>query len=1132
MRSGKYLWAAAVSAAVVVGLTLLLGPWPTRPESGSQLTNDRWVELRLSDSAYRSCRPVDSNIQHWMAPRWTQRSVDGFDCERATGAELSSVPPTNRDFVSWSVEARNELSDRHRSALQELVGSRDSGPKTYDAIKMLELEATITPERAWVHSDLAAAYAIRAGRQNRSSDLARAHGAAVRATELDGSLPAARFNRALIEERLQLRPEASQSWRRYLELDSSSPWAGEARSHLARLDATVRDEEAGQPSCHELGRMATPPASDSIRRRVREAIGPVYDCVLSTLLWDWVVAGEEGRAEDSRRALQQAHHLAEVVRSVHADSFLSEVVGAIRQAEAEEDEERLGLLRSGHRSYVQARVPEQAGVEESGRSLEESARSHLQDARSTLRWRVEIQLAWDRFAREQLTQDSLQWIGSQPEVALHRTLWLRFLALRANYRFFQNDLLGSLADFDDAIEVAGELRDSGFLRYLLPRRAGVYRVMGLPDRAWEDLAVLLGEETTSILENRVYLLGEAAIVARELDQLYLATMLQDKAIQVLESAETPSLVWLSIAHRVRLELCTGSELAGEGPATSPELRCSAADRQRYLQQARRATEQVSGESERQGLEARLFEVSGRDAVHRGDPRAAVADFTKALGRLPTGEFHSLVADLLVGRAGALLLIDEPESRARAVEDLRHSLEILKREEAASLSRHQVGLDSEFWSSYLARFQRAYDILIGLLVAEGSSESVAEAFSYSEDSRAYEPRFLLLQASGRPGEARPDPPDPQSILARIPLDTAVVEYEILEDSLVIWVLTREDLWHEVRDVSRAEVSSWAEQLHAALRARYWEGIPIALLRPSEELLQPVLGILDSHEIGPERLVFVPDGPIHALPFAALVDEQGNHIVESFTLSTAPSAQIFLDAIERDLDLSKPEEPSVLVVADPAFDANSPLAREFLPLPGAREEAQSIEALYRSRGARTQSLVGPDATVSRLLALGLGADVVHIAAHAVASPRFGDRSYLLLSPSVDRQGEVMASELVGGSFQQTRLVILSACETAGGRRPIGPIGVSALVRPFLGSGVPAVVGSLWNVGDQETKPLMVSFHRRLCLGDDAAKALQEAQLEFLEQEGELSNPGVWAGFQVVGYSSSPFQRQPSNSERCYP
>ena len=58
-----------------------------------------------------------------------------------------------------------------------------------------------------------------------------------RALQLNPSLPEALFNRALMYQRLRLPPQAKDAWRKYLEIDSTSPWAKEADRNLKDLEA-------------------------------------------------------------------------------------------------------------------------------------------------------------------------------------------------------------------------------------------------------------------------------------------------------------------------------------------------------------------------------------------------------------------------------------------------------------------------------------------------------------------------------------------------------------------------------------------------------------------------------------------------------------------------------------------------------------------------------------------------------------------------------------------------------------------------------------------------------------------------------------------------------------------------------
>jgi CHAT domain-containing protein len=83
------------------------------------------------------------------------------------------------------------------------------------------------------------------------------------------------------------------------------------------------------------------------------------------------------------------------------------------------------------------------------------------------------------------------------------------------------------------------------------------------------------------------------------------------------------------------------------------------------------------------------------------------------------------------------------------------------------------------------------------------------------------------------------------------------------------------------------------------------------------------------------------------------------------------------------------------------------------------------------------------------------------------------------------------------------------------------VAPLVRPLIAAGVPAVIGSLWDVNDATAEALLVSFHRHYGQGLDAAAAMQAAQVEMIRNTKNtgFQRPMAWAPFQVIGYSASP-------------
>ncbi|MCA1556110.1 MAG: CHAT domain-containing protein, partial [Acidobacteria bacterium] len=136
----------------------------------------------------------------------------------------------------------------------------------------------------------------------------------------------------------------------------------------------------------------------------------------------------------------------------------------------------------------------------------------------------------------------------------------------------------------------------------------------------------------------------------------------------------------------------------------------------------------------------------------------------------------------------------------------------------------------------------------------------------------------------------------------------------------------------------------------------------------------------------------------------------------------------------------------------------------------------------------------------------------------------RSGLALEGANSRQsangedGILTALEAAGLDLWGTKLVVLSACETGVGEIKSGE-GVYGLRRALVLAGSESQVMSLWQVADDATRDLMVSYYKRLLAGEGRTEALRQVQLEMLRgnsrdagapQLGLVLKTGGAAGF----------------------
>jgi CHAT domain-containing protein len=279
--------------------------------------------------------------------------------------------------------------------------------------------------------------------------------------------------------------------------------------------------------------------------------------------------------------------------------------------------------------------------------------------------------------------------------------------------------------------------------------------------------------------------------------------------------------------------------------------------------------------------------------------------------------------------------------------------------------------------------------------------------------------------------------------------------------------------------------------AALETALADGLPVV----GTSLIGPVAARL--RELGASGVVLLPTGllgllPLHAAPYP--VAGETRCLLDEFDVSHTPGALVLRAA--RAALAAREAGPAVLVgVGNPQPHPQ--------PLAFARAELEEV-ARFFPEGAR-HPLYETAATEAALVGLLPQATHVHLACHG----RFDadtplDSCLELARPDPplpgDDEGRVRLEEILAGDwFGHTRLVVLSACQTAitdARRLPDEAIGLPA---GLLQAGVPGVIGTLWSVDDLSTTLLMTQFYAYHRQGDPAtgegplspAAALRRAQ-----------------------------------------
>jgi CHAT domain-containing protein len=282
-----------------------------------------------------------------------------------------------------------------------------------------------------------------------------------------------------------------------------------------------------------------------------------------------------------------------------------------------------------------------------------------------------------------------------------------------------------------------------------------------------------------------------------------------------------------------------------------------------------------------------------------------------------------------------------------------------------------------------------------------------------------------------------------------------------------------------------------------------------------MIEPIADLLPSNP--EQKVVFIPQGDLFLIPFPALINESGEHLIQQHTILTAPSIQV-LDLTRRQATASADNASAnltqLLAVGNPVmpevWNPEKATVTQLSSLMGAEREARAVADFFN-----TEALLGAEATEQVVKQQIGNARIVHLATHGLLEYGTPEESgvrdvpgAIALTPTQDEDGLLTSAEILELDLQAD-LVVLSACDT--GLGTITGDGVIGLSRSLIAAGAPSVIVSLWSIPDAPTADLMTEFYRQRQQGKDKAQALRQAMLITMESH---PNPVDWAAFTLIG------------------
>jgi len=488
------------------------------------------------------------------------------------------------------------------------------------------------------------------------------------------------------------------------------------------------------------------------------------------------------------------------------------------------------------------------------------------------------------------------------------------------------------------------------------------------------------------------------------------------------------------------------------------------------------------------IEASFF--SSSDPRRSKQAAARAEDATARANNPRTSAFSA-------GRRMRLSWSTRPHSEA--VRDALAAIEVVERlRELQDDTHSSAGLFSAWTLDYYW--------LSGQLLERGLDADVPLAFSVTERMRA---RSLLDILAGR----QPNFAELDAVQKALAPDEALLSFQI-----GLWETFEGDFgggaWVIAATRSGRTVHRLPDRVQLTDTVPVFQGLledgngreAVAAARLYRDLLSAAVATLPPQV---KKLVIVADGALLRLSFDALRETEASApLAALYQLTSVPSATLWLQ-----WRLSSPGTSSgrVLTLADP----------EPGRLPHAREESRAIARHVDA----ADTLLGASASEFAVKSRDLRRyDVVHVAAHAVADEEHPERSAILLSPGAASEDGLLQAREIESLDLNGRIVVLSACHTAGGAVLSGE-GVLSLARAFFAAGASAVIGSRWPLRDADAADLFDTFYRHLSRGSSLSEALKASKDEARAAGRPAS---AWAALVVLGNGDlRPFAHIPASS-----
>lgn len=1021
-------------------------------------SNDSEVLIALN-KAYRAERPLESRITEFnYAPMKNTRG----DADKTDKIERDLAAILALQAVSKNPTAEN-LHTLGRVYLTE---------KNFtDAIEQFEKAIKLAPNNAKFHNDLGVALMEKAKQspEGKFENLNEALKEFGKSVELDNSLTEAYFNKAFCLQLIPSPESAKAAWHEYLKIDSTSPWADEARKNLQVLESQkTKDLSADELEKEFLNAFRTGNDEQAweILSKNREVIQEKY--LPQKMAMSLLASSGKKRTE-----LLQALIYAGNLENKRMDDLFVIDLAKFYINSSESNNELLNQAQTATREgYILCR-----------KNKFKEAYQKFYFSQTLMKrvgniWEAKINEIYLAYCLSQLERmnESLNIAKEVVEFSkINNYKWLQTLSL---YRLASCQM--NLAQYNTAIKnfekstgLAQEIQDSYSAQRNQISLAALYLTLGQ-----KNIAVGYMRQAFEQMQNADTSLRQkwrnyysALDLFASVRYYELSKVVAQETIFLGEQINEPGIISLSQTQ------------AGIFYTQTEDY----SEAREFFNNGIQNAEKLGDESTKKSLVAYSLLKLANLERNAGDYQKSIELYDKSL---QTKDSPYFLYEVQKGRLLSYLVLG---NETELEKQIPITIDILEKNRKEILEEQQK-------NSYFNNEQNIYDIAVEWEFKRGNYE---QAFNYAETSNA---RSLLEHLS----KETSNPLKLLSIQNEIPQNVQILQYTVLDKKVLIWLISKEKFLVKDSNISSDDLTEKIE-FYLKLLLKKETDSQNKLNQLSRELYDLLIGPIKENLDGNKEICIIAQKMLVHLPFQALVSPQMQPFLSEFAIFYAPSANVFVLSTKNAEKKTALTEETLLSIGNPSFDQT--IFDTLQDLPAAETEAREIARFYD----KSRILLGNQATKKALQNYMKNSAVIHFAGHYTVNPDLPSYSSLMLAKDGQDINDAILTnaELTKEKLSNIKLVILSACQT-GVESYLGGEGFVGLSRTFLIANAPLVVASQWKVDSDATTELMEKFHQyRRQEHLSTVAALRRAQLEMINSpDGKFNKPYYWAAFATFG------------------